>query len=106
MAEGEAVAPPPVRMPEPAAVIEAVRLGLTAWLPAFEAVFAAQGDIQVGGGWVYARGKGSLSDPTASVHRRDLFGVTRRGAYLSVDTGKYSCAPWLARKIADQIAGA
>ena len=106
MAEGEEVAPPPIRLPEPARVIEEVRRGLTGWLPAFEAVFAAPGEILVGGGWVYARGKGALSDPAASLHRRDLFGVTRRGAYFSVDTGKYSCAPWLARKLADQLTAA
>jgi hypothetical protein len=32
-------------------------------------------------------------------------GIARRGAYVSVDTGKYSVAPWLALQIADMIAG-
>jgi hypothetical protein len=28
----------------------------------------------------------------------------QRGGYFSVDTGKYSVAPWLARRVADRLA--
>jgi glycine/D-amino acid oxidase-like deaminating enzyme len=55
------------------------------------------------GGWVFAAGQGSLSDPQASLHRRSDFGIVRRGAYVSVDTGKYATAPWLARRLAESI---
>jgi hypothetical protein len=61
--------------------------------------------IAVHGGFVFARGAGSLSDPHSGLHRRDRYGVQRRGSYFSVDTGKYSTAPWLARELADEIAG-
>lgn len=54
---------------------------------------------RVEGGWVYAAGAGSLADPASTLHRRDRIGVMRDGHYLSVDTGKYSTAPWLANQI-------
>lgn len=60
---------------------------------------------QVEGGWVYAAGTGSLGDPTSTLHRRDRVGISRDGRYLSVDTGKYSIAPWLASRIAAALAG-
>lgn len=55
------------------------------------------------GGWVYAAGNGSLADPASTLHRRDRVGVARDGNYLSVDTGKYSIAPWLAQRIATAL---
>lgn len=61
----------------------------------------SQMDLQ--GGWVFAAGQGQLSDPNSTLHRRSDFGVVQSGSYISVDTGKYSTAPWLARKIADSI---
>jgi hypothetical protein len=59
--------------------------------------------VQVEGGWVFAAGGGNLSDPDSALHRRADFGITRRGGYVSLDTGKYSTAPWLARHIADGL---
>jgi hypothetical protein len=59
----------------------------------------ARGEPTVAGGWVVARGEGSIDDPASSRHRRDRFGVTRMGTYISIDTGKYSTAPWLAADI-------
>jgi glycine/D-amino acid oxidase-like deaminating enzyme len=60
---------------------------------------------RVEGGWVHAAGTGSLADRAATLHRRADFGVRRRGSYYSVDTGKYSTAPWLAGQLTDQIVG-
>ncbi len=46
----------------------------------------------------------SPDGPEAStLHRRDRIGIVRHGNYVSVDTGKYSVAPWLARTIADGL---
>ena len=59
--------------------------------------------MELQGGWVFAAGQGLLSDPLASLHRRSDFGIVRRGAYVSVDTGKYATAPWLARRLAESI---
>ena len=61
--------------------------------------------IEIGGGWVFAAATGSLSDPHSTLHHRKDFGITRRGRYVSVDTGKYSTAPWLARKLVSDFAG-
>jgi hypothetical protein len=57
----------------------------------------------VGGGWVFAAGRGRLSDPSSTLHRRSDYGVVRMGGYISIDTGKYSTAPWLARYLADRL---
>jgi len=51
------------------------------------------------------RGTGALDDRRSGLHRRDRYGVQRRGTYHSVDTGKYSTAPWLAQVLATEIAG-
>lgn len=74
-------------------------------LPAAARVRAAAEDITVQGGWVYAQASGSLSDPLSSLHRRDHLGISWYGTYVSVDTGKYSVAPLLAKTIAQRIAG-
>ena len=77
---------------------------LSRYLPGVEALRENAESVTVGGGWVYASASGSLADPAATIHRRADFGITRRGRYLSVDTGKYSTAPWLAEMVAGQIA--
>lgn len=59
--------------------------------------------VELAGGWVYAAADGSLADPAATLHSRSGFGVSSSGTYFSVDTGKYSTGPWLARLLADQI---
>lgn len=106
LAEGTAVAPPAVSMPggtRRAEMIEEIVGHLGAFLPAVKSVAAAASETRLAGGWVYALGEGSLADRRSSLHRRDQFGIRARGSYLSVDTGKYSTAPWLARKIAARI---
>jgi len=60
---------------------------------------------RLAGGWVYAAGRGPLDDRRSTLHRRDRVGITRVGDYLSVDTGKYSIAPWLAQQVARQLTG-
>lgn len=85
--------------------VAAVRAGLRELLPGTEAVFEAAEDIKVRGGFVFAQARGSVDDPAASIHRRDRFGVQREGNYYSVDTGKYSTAPWMAAQLADEISG-
>ena len=62
-------------------------------------------ETRLRGGWVFAFGTGSLADPASTLHRRSRIGIHRAGAYISVDTGKYSIAPWLARQVADSITG-
>jgi glycine/D-amino acid oxidase-like deaminating enzyme len=106
VAEGSGVAPPAVAPLDAAAradIGRRIRARLAATVPALATL--AGDDARVEGGWVYAEGSGSLADRAATLHRRDRAGVQRSGNLFSVDTGKYSIAPWLARGIADEILG-
>jgi hypothetical protein len=80
--------------------------GLSEAIPSVRAIAEAASSEEIKGGWIYALGRGSLSDSSATVHRRSGFGVRRIGSYISVDTGKFSTAPWLARQVAESILGA
>jgi hypothetical protein len=105
-AEGVSVRPPDVPALDGAGqrrLAEAMITRLAALVPPVRALapFAANG--RIAGGWVYAAGQGSLADPQATLHRRTDAGVQRFGRYLSVDTGKYSIAPWLARQVANAL---
>jgi len=108
-AEGTAIEPPAVPALDSAGaegVAAAIVAHLAAHIPCVADVWARAARWRLEGGWVFARGAGLLSDPAATLHRRDRIGIRRLGTYLSVDTGKYSVAPWLAAQIADLIAGA
>lgn len=108
LVEGLEVLPPEIPLIDEAArqsAIGAIRAGLGALIPSAHAILDQADAVQLQGGWVFAQGKGSLADPASSLHRRDRFGIAQRGNYFSVDTGKYSVAPWLARQVADRLAG-
>ena len=74
-------------------------------LPGVREIASQSVDRTVEGGWVVVDGRGSLSDPMSSLHQRDRFGIARHGSYITVDTGKYSSAPWLAKMIAEELMG-
>jgi len=76
---------------------------LGALFPPALAIYEQRESVQVEGGWVFAMGAGSLASPSSTLHRRDRLGIRRHGTYISVDTGKYSMAPYLAAEIADLI---
>jgi glycine/D-amino acid oxidase-like deaminating enzyme len=103
VARAEAVEPPPVpelTAGDRAELAARVFAALAEHLPWVRDVEAAADEVRVEGGWVYSQGRGLLDDPGASVHHRDLLGVTNVGTYFSVDTGKYSVAPTLAEGVA------
>ena len=105
-AEGNAVAPPPVTTLDPrehARVAVEIIDKLGEIVPSVARLKDCLADVRLEGGWVYAEGRGSLADPASTLHRRDRVGITRTGAYFSVDTGKYSIAPWLANDVAHLI---
>ena len=85
--------------------MDRVRVALERVLPGIGRVFDDAEALTVHGGFVFARGTGALDDRRSGLHRRDRYGVQRRGTYYSVDTGKYSTAPWLAQVLATEIAG-
>ena len=76
---------------------------LARFFPEVAGVEASADSIEVHAGWVYAIGAGSLSNPASSLHRRDRFVITADRGYISVDTGKYSVAPWLAQRVAAML---
>lgn len=97
--------PPPPRLEKDAAdrLARAVLERLECYLPASRRISENLETVRLEGGWVHAAGSGLLSDPASALHRRSSFGVIRAGTYVSVDTGKYSTAPWLAHQVADMI---
>jgi len=103
VAEGHGVAPPPVPPVDDRRLLDETLARVAALVPSVAALPPALEASRVAGGWVFAAGDGSLADPHATLHRRDRVGFTRHGRYLSVDTGKYSLAPWLAQQVADAI---
>jgi hypothetical protein len=76
---------------------------LGAIFPRAHAIYEQRESLRVDGGWVFAMGAGSLANPASTLHRRDRLGILRHGTYISVDTGKYSMAPFLAAEVANLI---
>lgn len=72
-------------------------------LPAVKDIRANIESLSLEGGWVFAAGQGALSDPASTLHRRKDFGICQQGNYLSIDTGKFSTAPWLAKKLVEEF---
>jgi glycine/D-amino acid oxidase-like deaminating enzyme len=109
LARTEAMEPPPA--PSPGGPererIAAETLGaLETLLPGVSELRRAAAEIRVEGGWVYSQGRGLLDDPKAGVHRRSRHGISRRGSWFSVDTGKYSVALTRAEELARMVAAA
>ena len=50
----------------------------------------------VNGGSIFAMGKTDIDDPDSQLHERLDTGVDGRGAYLSVDTSKFTLGPAMA----------
>lgn len=108
LAEAQSIEPP--RAPSLDAlskerITAGIREGLAPFFPHLGDLFREADSVRIEGGYVFAAGHGSLADRSASIHRRDRFGIASRGRYLSVDTGKYSSAPLLAVEIAKALAG-
>jgi len=95
--------PAALNAPERESLTKAILDHLEPFAPAVSELRASSGQALLEGGWVFAAGGGRLADPRSPLHRRADFGVTRRGRYISVDTGKYSTAPWLAHHLAESL---
>lgn len=57
------------------------------------------------GGQIFAWGATDVNDPFSELHRRHDIGVNSYGRYHSVDTGKYTMAPFFAAELAHRIVG-
>ena len=76
---------------------------LSALLPAANEVRFHILEMAVEGGWVVAPGSGALTEPASELLQRNRFVARRYGSYITVDTGKYSTAPWLVKKLAEEL---
>jgi glycine/D-amino acid oxidase-like deaminating enzyme len=107
LAEGHAIEPPRAAAvldrPRSDAVLQGTLQSLSHYFSAIRRLQDSSEALEVHGGWVYALGQGSLSDPASTLHRRDRFNMTVDGGYISVDTAKYSLAPWLAHRVAKLV---
>ncbi len=106
MVDSSGIAPPPAPAQDAAreaAISREILERLTAILPCVERIASDAESMVLRGGWVSAAGRGVLSDPRSTLHRRDEFGIVRLGSYVSVDTGKYASAPLLAHRIAQSL---
>lgn len=84
--------------------INAIFDALEALMPRLSNLRKDAGQAHLQGGWVFAVGQGVLADPDSTLHSRTDFGLVRYGAYFSIDTGKYSTAPWMAWNLVNQLA--
>ena len=97
--------PTPLSADDERRFVHEVGSSLAKLMPSTANILDAAEDVKVRGGFVFAQGQGSIGDPKSTLHRRDRFGVRRRGNYYSIDTGKYSTAPWIAANLAASICG-
>ena len=95
--------PTTLHRPDPQVLHDAVLDKLQQSLPWVARIRSAEESFVVNGGWVFAAGRGQLSDARSSLHQRHTYGVIRRGNYISIDTGKYATAPLTARELARLI---
>jgi hypothetical protein len=103
-AEGRELTLPLPPQPDAESFVREVRAGIGPLVAGVGDIIDSAAEVRIGGGFVFAQAQGALDDAGATIHRRDRFGVRRHGSYLSVDTGKFSTAPWLAQKIVTEIA--
>jgi len=59
--------------------------------------------VQVDGGVIFSWGETDIDDPTSELHRRYEIGVAQHDGYFSIDTGKFTSAPYFARQLADRL---
>jgi glycine/D-amino acid oxidase-like deaminating enzyme len=59
----------------------------------------------VDGGVIYAWGETDIDDRASGLHRRYEIGFTEHDGYYSVDTGKFTCAPYFAKQLVTHLNG-
>lgn len=58
----------------------------------------------VDGGVIFSWGESDIDDPCSELHERHDIGVQSHDGYYSIDTGKFTCAPYFAQKLVEQFA--
>jgi glycine/D-amino acid oxidase-like deaminating enzyme len=100
----------PPEWPSTPAPSEAARLaaaiieGMSPIVPAVASLAIPDDEtLDVRGGVIYALGASDVDDPASRLHERVEIGITSRGWYHSIDTGKYTTAPLHAAQAAARI---
>jgi hypothetical protein len=57
----------------------------------------------VDGGVIHSWGETDIDDAASALHKRYEIGFTTHDGYYSVDTGKLTCAPWFAHRLAEHV---
>lgn len=78
---------------------------LTQRIPALAGVRLDRQNCQIEGGTIFSWGSGRISDLDDAVHQRCDIGISWRGSYFSIDTGKYGMAPAFADDLTRLIGG-
>ncbi|HET6620993.1 MAG TPA: FAD-dependent oxidoreductase [Dongiaceae bacterium] len=84
---------------------DATVAALAAIVPSVGAMDLSGAQVEVEGGYIFAWGRTGIDDPQSELHRRFDIGIQSAGRYHSIDTGKYSMAPYFADVLADRLCG-
>jgi glycine/D-amino acid oxidase-like deaminating enzyme len=86
-------------------VLDATLEALTAIVPSVGALDLSNAKVDIAGGYIFAWGRTDIADPRSELHQRSDIGIRSAGRYHSIDTGKYSMAPYFAALLADRVCG-
>lgn len=103
---GGELAPPPIALSEPARerMREASFEAIAAIVPEFGRLGPeARRLAEARGGVITATAKTDIVDPQSELHMRSDIGVSSQAGYHSVDTGKFTMAPYFAEACAARI---
>ena len=84
---------------------DATMAALAAIVPSMASMDLSRAKVDVEGGYIFAWGRTGIDDPHSELHQRFDIGIRSAGRYHSVDTGKYSMAPYFADLLAERICG-
>jgi hypothetical protein len=85
------------------------RSSLAEWIkrcPLLQTLTFTESDVDPGGGVIFAWGDTDVDDPQSKLHDRYDVGVYSVKCYHSVNTGKYTLAPYMGLKAAERILAA
>ncbi|MCY4045484.1 MAG: FAD-dependent oxidoreductase [Cellvibrionales bacterium] len=83
-------------------VLQSIQV-LSKYQPALSVLVNYVHQASVSGGYIFAWGQSDIDDPVSELHQRHDIGVHRLGNWLSVDTGKFTTAPFIAMQAAQRM---
>jgi glycine/D-amino acid oxidase-like deaminating enzyme len=86
-------------------IADATRAALAGIVPSVASLDLSNARVEVQGGYIFAWGRTDIADPASELHTRSDIGIHSVGRYHSIDTGKYSMAPYFAELLADRVCG-